>query len=271
MFNECRKLKEIKGLNNFNTSKFEVMNSLFQGCGELESLDLSNFDTSNVIDFENMFNRCRKLKEIKGINKFNTSKATIMNFMFQGCMELKSLDLSNFDTSKAISICYMFNECFELEFLNLSNFNTNNVLDMKFMFNKCYKLKVIKGINNFNFSNGNTTDMFEECFEFEGFNEIMSKLKNKENQNSQLINPNNTQKTKILVYFCSTDQYINYAISCYNTEPFKTIEDKLYSRYPQLKNSNPFFLANGSIVNKSLTLAENKIVSETHILINYSN
>ena len=42
-----------------------------------------------------------KLKEIKGINNFNTSQVTNMKSMFNQCNELEYLDLSNFDTSKA--------------------------------------------------------------------------------------------------------------------------------------------------------------------------
>ena len=76
MFNECYKLKEIKGINNFNTSKVTNMISIFQACKELEYLDLSNFNTCNVENMAFMFNRCYKLKEIKSINNFNTSKVT---------------------------------------------------------------------------------------------------------------------------------------------------------------------------------------------------
>ena len=43
-----------------------------------------------------MFNNCRKLKEIKGINKFDTFNVRNMKAMFSQCNELKSLDLSNF-------------------------------------------------------------------------------------------------------------------------------------------------------------------------------
>ena len=43
------------------------MSTMFQGCNELEYLNLSNFNTSNVLDMGWMFNKCFKLKEIKGI------------------------------------------------------------------------------------------------------------------------------------------------------------------------------------------------------------
>ena len=56
---------------------------MFQGCNELEFLDLTNINTSNVKNMERMFNHCHKLKEIKGINKFITKKVSNMNAMFQ--------------------------------------------------------------------------------------------------------------------------------------------------------------------------------------------
>ena len=65
MFNECHKLKEIKGINKLNTSKVNTMNAMFQECWEIKYLDLSNFDTSNVTDMECMFCECYKLKEIR--------------------------------------------------------------------------------------------------------------------------------------------------------------------------------------------------------------
>ena len=120
MFNKCFKLKEIKGIEYFNTNNVINMNSMFQCCNELEYLNLSNFNTSNVTDMGWMFNKCSKLKEIKGIDKFITNKV--------------------------INMERMFNDCNELEYLNLTGFDISNVTNMGYMFNKCYKLKEIKGI-----------------------------------------------------------------------------------------------------------------------------
>ena len=49
------------------------MRSFFSKCSNITSLDFSYFDTSNITDMAFMFNECYKLKEIKGINKFNTN------------------------------------------------------------------------------------------------------------------------------------------------------------------------------------------------------
>ena len=62
-FNECYKLKEIKGINKLNTDKVTDMNTMFQECKELEYLDLSNFNTSNVTKMNHMFNKCHRLKK----------------------------------------------------------------------------------------------------------------------------------------------------------------------------------------------------------------
>ena len=95
MFKWMFKLKEIKGLSNFNTSNVINMMEMFWFCNSLEYLDLSNYDTSNVKNMARMFEGCSKLKEIKGINYFNTSKDTQMDDMLSECKELDYIIISN--------------------------------------------------------------------------------------------------------------------------------------------------------------------------------
>ena len=68
MFNECHKLKEIKGIDKFNTNKVTDMKAMFQACYELEHIDLFNFNTSNVTNMSWMFNNCNKLKYLNLLN-----------------------------------------------------------------------------------------------------------------------------------------------------------------------------------------------------------
>ena len=65
MFKQCDKLKEIKGILNFNTFNVKSMCGMFEACKELKYLDLSNFNIFNVNTMENMFFECRKLKKRK--------------------------------------------------------------------------------------------------------------------------------------------------------------------------------------------------------------
>ena len=108
MFNKCSRLKAIEFIS-FKTENVTRMIGMFQECNELEYLDLSNFNTINVTDW--MFNLCHKLKEIKGINNFNTTKVTNMRTMFQKCNVLEYLDLSNFNTINVTDMGWMFSEC----------------------------------------------------------------------------------------------------------------------------------------------------------------
>ena len=67
------------------------------------------------------------LQSITGIEYLNTSEVTNMGHMFNGCIELTSLDLSRFNTSKVTHMNQMFQFCYELTSLDLSSFNTAKV------------------------------------------------------------------------------------------------------------------------------------------------
>ena len=69
--------------------------------------------------------------------------------------------------------------------------------------------------------------------------------------------------------FFIPDKNIHYPISCSEEDMFSKIEQKLFDEFPELKSKNIFYLANGNIVNKSMTLKNNKIDNGTTILLNY--
>ena len=74
-----------------------------------------------------------------------------------------------------------------------------------------------------------------------------------------------------LVIFISIDQLINFPISCKVIDNFSDLENKLFEQFPNLKNKNIYFLANGNVVNRASTLLENKIKNDTTILIDYND
>ena len=78
MFELMKNLKEIKGLETFDTSKGLGFDEMFSNCQSLEKLDLSSFDTRNATNgvscsgnggktygMQNMFYNTYKLKEVK--------------------------------------------------------------------------------------------------------------------------------------------------------------------------------------------------------------
>ena len=116
-----------------DTSNVTNMNSMFENCSSLISLDLSSFDTSNVTDMDNMFSNCSGLTSLD-LSSFDTSKVTDMCFMFNYCSDLTSLVLSNFDTSNVTNMNYMFSYCSGLTSLDLSSFDISNVTSYSSMF-----------------------------------------------------------------------------------------------------------------------------------------
>ena len=115
------------------------MSSMFELCSGLTTIDVSNFYTSKVTDMSFMFgcgldNYVSQLKEIKGLENFNTSNVKTMECMFIHQINIKKLNLSSFDTSNVTDMRYMFVHQIKLQELNLSSFDTRNVTKMIGMF-----------------------------------------------------------------------------------------------------------------------------------------
>ena len=84
------------------------------------------------------------------------------------------------------------------------------------------------------------------------------------NFRAQLNNNINIQKNVnfddiMCVNFISSDQNVHFMVSCLKTNTFAEIEEKLYRQYPQYRETNNSFIANGTQVLRFKTIAENKI------------
>lgn len=136
MFLECRELKEIEGIENWNPAMVKIhgFEGMFMGCKSLKKLDLSNWKKSpitltnmfawcsslqelnltdwctqsNLVDSRQMFKSCSSLKKIWGIEQFNMVHLQEASYMFDECENLVA-DLSNWDLSKLQKKVKMFN------------------------------------------------------------------------------------------------------------------------------------------------------------------
>ena len=61
------------------------------------------------------------------------------------------------------------------------------------------------------------------------------------------------------VIITSPDQKIHFSYICKNTTSFNRIEEDLYKDFPDYKENENYFLANGNKINKFKTMEENKI------------
>ena len=144
-------LKQIEGIENLNTTNVTEMASMFYGCSQLTSLDVTHFNTENVVHMENMFINCSSLASLD-VTHFNTENVANMGSMFDGCSSLTSLDVTNFNTANVLVMNYMFSGCSSLTSLDVTNFNTANVLAMSDMFSGCSSLTSLD-VTNFNTEN----------------------------------------------------------------------------------------------------------------------
>ena len=109
LFKALKKLTEIDGLTNLDTSDVTNMDEMFYDCYALKNLDLSNFNTEKVTSIVDMFFYCVSLESLD-LSKFDTKNMTDMTGLFKSCKRLKTLDLSGFNTLSKPTMLDMFNE-----------------------------------------------------------------------------------------------------------------------------------------------------------------
>ena len=98
-FSGCKNLTDIEGIENLNTENVTNMNSMFDRCSALTSLDLSNFDTKEVTNMSKMFWDSSTLTTIYVSDKFVTTKVSSGSEMFKGCTSLKGA-IDKYEDSK---------------------------------------------------------------------------------------------------------------------------------------------------------------------------
>ena len=92
-------LTEIEGIEHLNTENVTNMNSMFDRCSALTSLDLTNFNTAKVSDMSYMFMGCTALTTIFVSDKFVTDLVTSSDNMFHMCINL--IGAIEYDGSKS--------------------------------------------------------------------------------------------------------------------------------------------------------------------------
>ncbi|MFZ2576087.1 MAG: BspA family leucine-rich repeat surface protein [Lactococcus hircilactis] len=102
LFAGLPQLTSIQGLTNLDTVNVTDMTDLFNGDGNLLSVDVSKFDTSMVTNMQNMFANNPNLQFINGLSHFNTSNVSSFSGMFAEDPALSQIDISSFDMFSSI-------------------------------------------------------------------------------------------------------------------------------------------------------------------------
>lgn len=138
-------------LSRWNTANLTYILSMFDSCESLETLNLSGWNTDHLTTLSSTFSYCTSLKNIIGIEDFNTENVVYMSYLFSGCNALESLDLSKWKTSNVWSFRNMFANCSSLRELNVNNFDITGVnaeegyyqFDLGYMFYNCSSLTTL--------------------------------------------------------------------------------------------------------------------------------
>ena len=120
--------------------------------------------TQNLERLEYMFNSCTSLTSVD-LTNFKTESIESFRGMFLGCKVLANLNISDVRTNSAKYMDRMFESCESLSSIDLSNFITDNVSIMSRMFVKC---KNISTLDLSSFNTGNVekmSAMFDSCTE----------------------------------------------------------------------------------------------------------
>ena len=120
---------------NIKSLQYECYNSTLENVDEM----FNGLDTSKVTNTGYMFYGCSNLSSID-LSNFNTSSVTYIDSMFEGCSGLTTLNISNFNTSNVTTMHSMFFGCSKLTSIDLSNFNTSKVTTIRNMFGSCSSL-----------------------------------------------------------------------------------------------------------------------------------
>ena len=82
-------------------------------------------------------------------------------------------------------------------------------------------------------------------------------------KNDKLVNFNDI----LVVHFISTNQKINSAIKCFKTETFAEVEEKLYQKFPEFRETNNNFLCHGKMILRFKNMSENSFQDGEKIML----
>ena len=191
MFQDCTALEELIMPTEAFGGVCEDMSGMFQNCQSLRSLDLTQLDASSCESMHSMFYNCVSLEALILPKENFGNVCKDMSYMFAGCANLTSLDLSGLRGAMCENMSWMFTncgalkellmptesfggacenmnsmfyQCYQLVKLDLSALDTSSCLDMQSMFSNCSYLDQLILPENFGSACTNMRCMFQHCW-----------------------------------------------------------------------------------------------------------
>ena len=254
---------------------------------------LFNEKNNNIINLKFLYNYNDRLDYNKDVSFFERkSSEQILNYISEtNIFNLKKYKLHNSKTNRLIYKLFYEEENNKSNNLNTGNPNNGNVLtnNNNTITNNTITNNIITNNNKSNNTDTNNSNSKLNNTITQSENSLSETIKNdteisqslnenktkKEDSELKKENDDNCQKRKtflesnnvIAVNFITGDNRINKPMACKTNYTFKSIEEKLYREYPEIKDDKTYFIVNGTPINRETTFEDNKIKDGDNILI----
>ena len=108
MFSKNENLTSIDASFLNNLSNVDSLEYLFSNSNKLNTVNMKGVVTENIRTISNMFGNCIELKNIIGLDTFNTENVKNFSYMFLNVSGFDEIDLSNFEFMEEASVYRMF-------------------------------------------------------------------------------------------------------------------------------------------------------------------
>lgn len=170
MFKNCKSLVSVD-LTNLPLTKLSTLSSFFDGCESLKNVTFS-YTSPIAKTFTYMFRNCKALETIDASFVGNIGTNIYTTSMFEGCTNLKSINLPNLRGGNYKATSNMFKDCSSLETITFQHTagqsifaNSNYMVYPTSLFENCSSLEVLDLRYAFIGTGENTNDgtLFNGC------------------------------------------------------------------------------------------------------------
>lgn len=132
-----------------NINFTDSLSGLFDGCDNLSDLTCSGLTiASDVTNASKCFQNCKKLTAVPDLFNGAQTGLTNLQYMFSGCYNMTTIDLSSWKFGQVTNMKGMFSGCTNVETIDISGIDTSQMTsasDMSYMCNACSALVRIRG------------------------------------------------------------------------------------------------------------------------------
>jgi len=149
-FYDCSNLNEVTWTSH-NFSAVTNMDSFFEYCGQVTSVDVTGWDVSNATALGAVFSLMGALVEIKGLDTWSTDSMTDMAWFCRDT-DVVTLDLTSFDVSGCAVWTNAFRNNDELISIDTTGWVTTAMTTLNTMFESCAVLEEVIGMEDWDIS-----------------------------------------------------------------------------------------------------------------------